>query len=41
MDAAKLAGRADAKKTKNMRQSDRPDVERIMVGQNAEKATRH
>ena len=39
-DAAKTAGREDAKKMKNMRQPDRPDVERILVGQNAEKATR-
>jgi hypothetical protein len=40
-DAAKIAGREDAKKMKNSRQSDRPDVGRIMVGQNAEKATRY
>jgi hypothetical protein len=40
-DAAKIAGRADAKKMKNMRQPDGPDVGRIMVGQNAEKATRY
>jgi hypothetical protein len=40
-DSAKTAGREDAKKMKNMRQPDRPDVERILVGQNAEKATRH
>ncbi len=40
-DAAKIAGRADAKKIKNSRQPDRPDVGRIMVGQNAEKATRY
>jgi hypothetical protein len=39
-DAAKIAGREDAKKMKNMRQLGRPDVGRIMVGQNAEKATR-
>jgi O-acetyl-ADP-ribose deacetylase (regulator of RNase III) len=39
-DAAKIAGREDARKMKNMRQPDRPDVGRIMVGQNAEKATR-
>jgi hypothetical protein len=38
-DAAKIAGREDAKKMKNLRQ-DRLDVGRIMVGQNAEKATR-
>jgi hypothetical protein len=40
-DAAKIAGREDAKKMKNLRHSERPDVGRIMVGQNAEKATRH
>jgi hypothetical protein len=40
-DAAKLAGREDAKRMKNMRQPGWPDVERIMVGQNKEKATRH
>jgi hypothetical protein len=39
-DAAKIAGREDARKMKNMRQ-DRPDVGRIMVGQSAEKATRY
>jgi len=46
-DAAKLAAREDAKKMKNSRQPpacpagrERPDVERILVGQNAEKATR-
>jgi hypothetical protein len=39
-DAAKIAGRADAKKMKDIRQPDRPDVGRIMVGQNLEKATR-
>jgi hypothetical protein len=40
-DAAKTAGREDAKKMKNRRQPDRPDVERIMVGQNKEEATRY
>ena len=40
-DSAKIAGREDAKKMKNMRQPDRPDVGRIMVGQNAEKVTRY
>jgi hypothetical protein len=40
-DAAKTAGREDAKKMKNSRQPDRPDVERIMVGQNTEKPTRY
>jgi hypothetical protein len=39
-DAAKIAGRADAKKMKNIHQLHRPDVERILVGQNAEKPTR-
>ncbi len=39
-DAAKTAGREDAKKTKNSRRPERPAVGRIMVGQNAEKATR-
>jgi hypothetical protein len=39
-DAAKVAARDDAKKMKNTRQPDRPDVGRIMVGQNGEKATR-
>ena len=37
-DAAKIARREDAKKMKNQRQP-RLDVGRIMVGQNAEKAT--
>jgi len=40
-EAAKIAGREDAKKMKNSRQLDRPDVGRIMVGQNAEKVTRY
>jgi hypothetical protein len=40
-DAAKTAGREDAKKMKNSRQPVRPDVGRILVGQNAEKATRY
>jgi hypothetical protein len=40
-DAAKIAGREDARKMKNMRQPDRPDVGRILVGQNVEKATRY
>jgi len=38
-DAAKIAARADAKRMKNIRQPDRPDVERIFVGQNVEKST--
>jgi hypothetical protein len=41
LDAAKMAVRHDAKKMRNMRRPDRPDVGRIMVGQNAEKATRY
>jgi hypothetical protein len=40
-DAAKIAGREDAKKMINFRQPDRPDVGRITVGQNAEMATRY
>jgi hypothetical protein len=39
-DAAKIAGRADAKKMKNSRQPNKPEVGTIMVGQNAEKPTR-
>jgi hypothetical protein len=39
-DAAKIAGREDAKKMKNTRQLDRSDVGRIMVGQNTEMPTR-
>jgi hypothetical protein len=39
-DAAKMAAREDAKKMKNLRQPNRPDVGRIMVGQNMEKPTR-
>ena len=40
-DAAKIAGREDAEKMRNMHQPDKPDVGRIMVGQNGEKATRY
>jgi hypothetical protein len=39
-DAAKIAGREDAKKMNNMRQP-RPDTGRILLGQNAEKASRY
>jgi hypothetical protein len=39
-DAAKNAGREESKKMKNLRQPDKPDVGRIMVGQNTEKPTR-
>ena len=41
VEAAKSAVRADAKKMKNSRQPDRPDVERILVGQNREMQTRY
>jgi len=40
-DAAKNAGREVAKKMKNSRQPDRPDIGRIMAGQNGEKPTRY
>ena len=40
-DAAKIAGREDAKRMKNSHQPDRQDVGRILVGQSAEKATRY
>ncbi len=40
-DAAKMAARDDAKKMKNLRQPNRPDVGRILVGQNKEQATRN
>jgi hypothetical protein len=39
-DAAKISGREDAKRMKNVRQPDRPDVGRILVGQNADRPTR-
>jgi len=39
-DAAKIAGREDAKKIKNARQQHGLSVGTIMVGQNAEKPTR-
>jgi hypothetical protein len=39
-DAAKIAGRADAKKIKNSRQPGGPSVGTIMVGQNSEKPTK-
>jgi hypothetical protein len=39
-DAAKMAARDDAKKMKNTSKPNRLDVGRILVGQNAEKATR-
>ena len=40
-EATKIARREDAKRMKSSSQPDRPDVGRIMVGQKAEKATRH
>jgi hypothetical protein len=40
-DAAKIAGREDAKKMRNSRLPEKPDVGRILVGQNAEKTTRY
>jgi hypothetical protein len=40
-DAAKMAARDDAKKMKNSGLPSRPDVGRILVGQNADKATRY
>jgi len=40
VDAAKVAAREDAKKMKYRPKAIRPEVGRILVGQNAEKATR-
>ena len=39
-DAAKMAARDDARKMKNSRLPNRPDVGRIMVGQNSDAASR-
>jgi hypothetical protein len=39
-DAAKIAARADAKKIRSSSQSDKPDIGRILVGQNMENPTR-
>ena len=39
-DAAKTAGRADAKRIRNTHQPGAPDVGTILVGHNAEKPTR-
>lgn len=39
-DAAKMAAREDVKKMRNIRQPNRPNVGRILVGQNGDKATR-
>jgi hypothetical protein len=36
-DVARIAGRRDSKKMKDMRQPRRPDFGRILVGRNAEK----
>lgn len=41
VEAAKSAARTDAKKMKNSSRTAGPDVERILVGQNAEKPTRY
>jgi hypothetical protein len=38
--AAKTAARVDAKKMRNSSQPDRPDIGRILVGQNVENPTR-
>jgi hypothetical protein len=40
-DATKIAGRELAKKMRNSCLPDKPDVGRILVGQNAEKVTRY
>jgi hypothetical protein len=40
-DSAKMAAREDAKRMRNSRLPNKPDVGRILVGQNAEKATRY
>jgi hypothetical protein len=40
-DAAKEAARADAKKMKSAPKPVRPDVARILVGQNTEEPTRY
>ena len=39
-DAAKMAARDDAKRMKAIPKPNRPDVDRIMVGQNTEKPSR-
>jgi hypothetical protein len=39
-DAAKIAGRADAKKIRNNHHPGGPDVGTILVGRNGEKPTR-
>ena len=41
VDAAKTAGREDAKKMKNAPRSEKQDVGRILVGQNKKAATRY
>jgi hypothetical protein len=40
-EAAKIAGREEAKKLKSLRQPDKPDGGRILVGENAETVTRY
>jgi len=40
-DAAKMAAREDAKRMRYMPLPDRPDVGRILMGRNAEKAKRY
>jgi len=40
-DAAKLAARADAKKMRAAPESKRPEIDRILVGQNADKPTQY
>jgi hypothetical protein len=40
-DAAKIAGREDAKKIKNARQPGEPDFGTTLVGQNLEQPTRY
>lgn len=39
-DAAKIAARADAKKLRSSSQPDKPDISRILVGQNVENPKR-
>ena len=41
IDATKTAARENAKRMKNTCQPDRPDIGRMMVGQNTEKPTRY
>jgi hypothetical protein len=39
-DVAKIAARANAKKMRSSSQPDKPDIGRILVGQNVENPTR-